>query len=331
MEGGLGVSTGELPKIFVARTLLGDALGRLEQIGDVFVWPEPRPPSAAEFIEHAAGADAIVTMVTDRVDEAVLEHCPSLRVVANVAAGYDNFDVPALTRRRIPAGNTPDVLTNSTADMAFALLLASARRVVEGRDAVLAGEWTVWDPALMLGLELSGSTLGIVGMGRIGQAVAKRALAFSMRVIATSRTERPVEGVTYVDLETLLRESDVVSLHVALSEATRHLISVDELSAMKPSAILINTARGAVVDQVALAAALTNHTIGGAGLDVFEREPLDLDDPILLAPNCIVVPHIAASTYATRNAMGHLAADNVIAGLAGERLPHCVNPEVYES
>jgi lactate dehydrogenase-like 2-hydroxyacid dehydrogenase len=156
MEGGLGVSTGELPKIFVARTLLGDALGRLEQIGDVFVWPEPRPPSAAEFIEHAAGADAIVTMVTDRVDEAVLEHCPSLRVVANVAAGYDNFDVPALTRRRIPAGNTPDVLTNSTADMAFALLLASARRVVEGRDAVLAGEWTVWDPALMLGLELSG-------------------------------------------------------------------------------------------------------------------------------------------------------------------------------
>jgi glyoxylate reductase len=222
------------------------------------------------------------------------------------------------------------VLTNSTADMAFALLLASARRVVEGRDAVLAGEWTVWDPALMLGLELAGSTLGIVGMGRIGQAVAKRALAFSMRVIATSRTERPVEGVSYVDLETLLRESDVVSLHVALSEATRHLISVDELSAMKPSAILINTARGAVVDQVALAAALTNHTIGGAGLDVFEREPLDLEDPILRAPNCIVVPHIAASTYATRNAMGHLAADNVIAGLAGERLPHCINPEVYD-
>ena len=218
----------------------------------MFVWPEPRPPTPAEFLEHAEGADAIVTMVTDRVDDAVLERCPSLRVVANVAAGYDNFDVPALTRRRIPAGNTPDVLTNSTADMAFALLLASARRVVEGRDAVLAGEWTVWDPALMLGLELAGSTLGIVGMGRIGQAVAKRALAFSMRVIATSRTERPVEGVTYVDLETLLRESDVVSLHVALSEATRHLIGVDELAAMKPSAILINTARGAVVDQVAL-------------------------------------------------------------------------------
>jgi glyoxylate reductase len=269
-------------------------------------------------------------MVTDRVDEAVLEHCPSLRVVANVAAGYDNFDVPALTRRRIPAGNTPGVLTNSTADMAFALLLSCARRVVEGRDAVLAGEWTVWDPALMLGLELSGSTLGIVGMGRIGQAVAKRALAFSMRVIATSRTERPVEGVTYVDLETLLRESDVISLHVALSEATRHLISVDELAAMKPSAILINTARGAVVDQVALAAALADGTIGGAGLDVFEREPLDLDDPLLSAPNCICVPHIAASTFATRNAMGHLAADNIIAGLSGEPLPHCINPEVYE-
>jgi glyoxylate reductase len=168
-------------------------------------------------------------------------------------------------------------------------------------------------------------------MGRIGQAVAKRALAFSMRVIAYSRTERPVEGVTYVDLETLLGESDVVSLHVALSEATRHLISVDQLAAMKPSAILINTARGAVVDQLALAAALSDGTIGGAGLDVFEGEPLDLDDPLLSAPNCICVPHIAASTFATRNAMGHLAADNIIAGLSGERLPYCINPEVYAS
>ncbi|HEY5271641.1 MAG TPA: D-glycerate dehydrogenase [Acidimicrobiales bacterium] len=325
------MSTEQRPKIFVARTLLGDALERLEQVADVFVWPEPRPPSPAEFLEHASAVDAIVTMVTDRVDEAVLEACPSLRVIANVAVGIDNFDVPALTRHKVPAGNTPGVLTNATADMTFALLLASARRVVEGRDAVLAGEWTVWDPALMLGLELTDSTLGIVGMGRIGQAVAKRALAFSMRVIATSRTERPVEGVTYVEFETLLRESDVVSLHVALSEATRHLISARELAAMKPSAILINTARGAVIDQAALAAALSNGTIGGAGLDVFEREPLELDDPILAAPNCIVVPHIAASTYATRNAMGHLAADNIIAGLSGERLPNCVNPEVYES
>jgi glyoxylate reductase len=325
------VSTEHLPNVFVARTLLGDALIRLEQIANVSVWPEPRPPTPAEFLEYARSADAIVTMVTDRVDDEVLASCPSLRVVANVAVGFDNYDVPALTRRKIPAGNTPDVLTNSTADMAFALLLASARRVVEAHDSVHAGAWTAWDPGLMLGLELTGSTLGILGMGRIGQAVAKRAQAFSMRVIATSRTQRPVDGVTYVDFETLIRESDVVSIHVALSETTRHLIAAKELAAMKPSAILINTSRGAVVDQVALATALTDGTIAGAALDVFEREPLPLDDPILQAPNCIVTPHIAAGTLATRNAMGHLAADNIIAGLAGERLPYCINPEVYDS
>ena len=325
------MGTEQLPKVFVARTLLGDALERLEQVAEVSVWPEPRPPTPGEFVEHANGADAILTMVTDRVDETLLESCPTLRVIANLAVGFDNYDVPALTRRRIPAGNTPDVLTNSTADMAFALLLASARRVVEARDALLAGRWTMWDPALMLGLELADATLGVVGMGRIGQAVAKRALAFSMRVIATSRTERPVEGVTYVEFETLLRESDVISLHVALSETTRHLIGAGELAAMKPSAILINTARGAVVDQAALAAALTNGTIAGAGLDVFEREPVGLDEPILQAPNCIAIPHIGSATLATRNAMGHLAADNIIAGLTGERLPYCINPEVYDS
>ena len=325
------MSTEHLPKVFVARALLGDALARLEQVAEVSVWPEAQPPTPEEFLEFASRADAILTMVSDRVDEAVLESCPSLRVIANLAVGFDNYDVPALTRRRIPAGNTPDVITNSTADMAFALLLASARRVLEARQAVLAGKWTMWDPALMLGLELGDATLGIVGMGRIGQAVAKRALAFSMRVIATSRTERPIEGVTYVDFETLLSESDVISLHVALSETTRHLIGTGELVAMKPSAILINTARGAVVDQVALAAALTNGTIAGAGLDVFESEPVGPDDPIVQAPNCIVTPHIGSATLATRNAMGHRAADNIIAGLAGVRLPYCINPEVYDT
>jgi glyoxylate reductase len=324
------VSAEHLPKLFIARTLLGDALERLEEVAEVSVWPEPQPPTPEEFLENASGADAILTMVSDRVDEAVLEHCPSLRVLANLAVGFDNYDVAALTRRGIPAGNTPDVLTDSTADMAFALLLASARRVVEARETLLAGKWTMWDPALMLGLELSGSTLGIVGMGRIGQAVAKRALAFSMRVLATSRIERPIEGVSYVDFETLLRESDVVSLHVALSETTHHLIDARALEMMKPSAILVNTARGAVVDQAALAVALTNGTIGGAALDVYEREPVALDDPILRAPNLVVSPHIGSATLPTRNAMGHRAADNLIAGLAGERLPYCINPEVYE-
>jgi glyoxylate reductase len=319
-----------LPKVFVARSITPDALERLGKVADVTVWREPRPPTSEEFLAGARDADGVITLVTDRVDEDVLAQCPSLRVVANVAVGFDNLDVAALTKRKIPAGNTPDVLTNSTADLTFALLLACARRVVEARDALLAGKWTVFDLDQFLGVELGASTLGIVGMGRIGQAVAKRALAFSMRVIATSRTERPIEGVTYVDLATLLKESDFVSLHVALSDVTRHLIGVRELETMKASAVLINTARGAVVDQVALAAALEAGVIAGAGLDVFEREPVLLDDPILRAPNCVVVPHIGSATGETRAAMYNLAVDNVIAGLAGRRLPCCVNPEVYE-
>lgn len=319
------------PKVFVARQPTGDALDRLREIADVVVWPEARPPTRDELFAAAHDAAGLITMVTDRVDEELLDHCPALKVVANLAVGFDNFDVPAITRRGIPAGNTPGVLTDATADLAFALILACARRVVEGRDILLAGEWKTWDPELLLGTELAGSTLGIIGMGRIGQAVAKRALAFSMRVIATARSERPTEGVTYVDLPTLLAESDIVSLHVALTEATHHLIGERELGSMKSTALLINTARGAVVDQIALAAALNQGTIAGAGLDVFEVEPVPLDDPIVTAKNCVVVPHIGSATRTTRAAMLSLAVDNVIAGLAGEPLPCCINPEVYST
>lgn len=323
------MTTTTRPKVFVARTPTGDALERLREVADVTVWSEPRPPTKEELFAGAHDADGLITMLTDRVDDELLDHCPSLKVVANMAVGFDNFDVPAITRRGIPAGNTPGVLTDATADLAFALLLACARRVVEGRDALLAGAWKTWDPEFLLGTELAGSTLGIVGMGRIGQAVAKRALAFSMRVIATARTARPMEGVTYVDMATLLRESDIISLHVALTEETHHLIGAAELAAMKPSAILINTARGGVVDQLALAEALDNNTIAGAGLDVFEREPVPLEDPIVRAKNCVVLPHIGSATRSTRAAMLSLAVDNVIAGLSGEQLPCCINPEVY--
>lgn len=319
------------PTVFVARRLTGDALDRLREVADVTMFSEPRPPTTSELIAAVRDADGLITMLTDRVDDELLDHCPSLKVVANMAVGFDNYDVPALTRRGIPAGNTPGVLTDATADLAFALLLACARRVVEGREALLAGAWKTWDPQFLLGTELAGSTLGIVGMGRIGQAVAKRALAFSMRVIATARTERPMEGVVYVDLSTLLAESDIVSIHVALTDATQHLIGVDELAAMKSSAILINTARGAVIDQVALAEALNNGTIAGAGLDVYEREPVPLDDPIVTAKNCVVLPHIGSATRTTRAAMLSLAVDNVIAGLAGAPLPCCINPEVYSA
>lgn len=321
------ITTG--PKVFVTRRPIGDSLDRLRDVADVTVWPEPRPPTRDELFAEIRDASGLITMLTDRVDDELLDHGPSLKVVANMAVGVDNFDVPAITRRGIPAGNTPGVLTDATADLAFALLLASARRVVEARDALLAGAWTFWEPGFMLGTELAGSTLGIVGLGRIGQAVAKRALAFSMRVIATARNERPVEGVTYVDLPTLLQESDIVSLHVALTEATQHLIGAPELALMKRSAILINTARGAVVDQAALAVALNDGTIAGAGLDVYEREPVALDDRIVRAKNCVVLPHIGSATTTTRAAMLALAVDNVIAGLAGEPLPSCINPEVY--
>lgn len=317
------------PKVFVSRALVGDDLARLREVADVTVWPELRPPSRAEFLDAARGMDGLITMVTERVDEELLECCPSLRVVANVAVGYDNFDVAAITRRGVVAGNTPGVLTEATADLAFALLLATTRRVVEARDALIAGAWRQWEAEFMLGTELAGSTLGIIGMGRIGQAMARRAMAFSMQVIATSRTSHLVEGVSYVELSTLLEESDVVSLHVALTEETRHLIGAAELDRMKPTAVLINTARGAVVDQAALAIALNSGTIGAAGLDVFEVEPLPLDDPIVTARNCIVLPHIGSATHTTRVAMAALAVDNVIAGLSGERLPASVNPEVY--
>lgn len=323
------MSTQQLPKVFVAISIPRPALERLAAVADVTVWPEFRPPTRAEFIERARDADAVMTMVTDRVDDEVLDQCPSLRVVANIAVGFDNIDVAALTRRKIPLGHTPDVVTNPTADIAVALLLMCARRLVESRDALLAGKWTKVGLDKFQGVELETSTLGIVGMGRIGQAVAKRAQAFSIRVIATSRTERPIEGVRYVDMETLLQESDFVSLHVPLSQETRHLIGARELAMMKPSSILINTARGSVVDQVALAAALGAGTIGGAGLDVFEREPVPLDDPILHAPNCVALPHVGSATNKTRAAMVAISVDNIIAGLAGQPLPSCVNPEVY--
>jgi glyoxylate reductase len=246
-----------------------------------------------------------------------------------MAVGVDNIDVDELTRRLIPVGHTPGVLTDSTADLTFALILAAARRITESRDALLAGEWKTWQPSAFLGLELAGATLGIVGTGAIGQAVIRRAQGFSMRVLASSRTERRIDGVELVPLDELLSTSDVVSLHVALTPETRHLISRDALALMKPGAILVNTARGAVVDQEALYEALQSGHLGAAAIDVFEVEPVPLDEPLLALANCVVVPHIGSATVKTRSAMADLAVDNVMAGVLGERLVRCVNPEVY--
>ncbi len=316
--------------MIVTRMLPGGALERLGEVVDLECWPGEMPPSPAELLSLAADAVGLLTMYTDRVDTPLLDGCPGLRVVSNLAVGVDNLDVAELSRRGIPVGNTPGVLTDATADLAFALVLAAARRITESRDLLLAGAWTTWKPSAFLGLELRGATIGIVGLGAIGQAVARRAEGFGMQVLGWSRTGRSLPGVTRVPLAELLGSSDVVSLHVALTPETRHMIGAAELASMKSGSILINTARGAVVDQRALYEALVSGHLGGAGLDVYETEPVPLDEPLLRLANCVAVPHIGSATVATRATMAELAVDNLLAGLAGDPLPHCVNPEVYE-
>jgi len=325
-----------MPKVlYVTRQIFDDVLDRLRQECRVRLWTEDRPVPRDELLAQVADADGLYCMLTDRVDAEVLDHAPRLRVVSNMAVGYDNIDVAECTRRGIPVGNTPGVLTDTTADLAFALILAAARRLVEAADYVRAGHWRTWGPMIMAGRDVYGTTLGIVGMGRIGAAVARRAQAFDMRVIYTSRHPHAevdaALGTRRVDLDTLLREADIVSLHTPLTPDTYHLIGERELQSMKSSAILVNTARGGVVDPKALYRALSEGWIAYAALDVTEPEPIPRDDPLLSLPNCIVVPHIGSATYATRHRMAVMAAENVLAGVRGEQLPYCVNPEVYNS
>jgi glyoxylate reductase len=260
---------------------------------------------------------------------------PGLKVISNFAVGYDNVDVAAATARGIPVGNTPGVLTETTADMAFALLMAAARRVVEGAEYVRAGKWHTWGPTLLLGHDVHGATLGVVGMGRIGQAVTRRAVGFGMRVIYydpfCDADKGPFIDVTVrCALDELLREADFVSLHVPLTDDTHYLINAETLAWMKPTAVLVNTSRGPVVDADALYDALAAGRIAYAALDVTEPEPLPADHKLLTLPNCLVVPHIASASWATRTQMAVMAAENLLAGLHGERLPNCVNPEVYD-
>ena len=303
---------------FVTRRLPGAALERLAAVHDVDTWPDRLPPSYDELRRRAAGADGLLTLLTDRADADLIANCPRLRAISNYAVGYDNIDLGAATSRGIPVGNTPDVLTEATADLAFALLLAAARRLPEAVDSVKAGDWLTWEPARYLGDEVHGATLGIVGFGRIGRAVAKRAQGFDMTVLHTS---------THTDdaLEPLLRRSDFVSLHCPLTPATHHLIDSSALARMRPTAILINTARGPIVDQRALRQALIDGTIGGAALDVTDPEPLAADDPLLGAPNLIVAPHIGSATRVARERMADLAVENLLAGLDGRPMPHQAN------
>lgn len=308
---------------FVTRSLPGGALDRLRAAHDVRVWPGTEPPPRAELVAGARAADALLSLLTDGVDEDLLDAAPRLRAVANYAVGTDNVDLRAATARGIPVGNTPDVLTETTADLAFALMLAAARRLVEADAAVRAGEWPDWQPDAFLGHDVHGAVLGIVGFGRIGQAVARRAEGFGMTVLHNSRSGG-------VPLDELLARADFVSLHAPLTDATRGLIGTRELELMKPSAILVNTARGGLVDSRALEAALREGVVAGAALDVTDPEPLPPDHPLLGAPNLVVAPHVGSASHRTRAAMADMAVDNLLAALAGERMPHCANPEVYE-
>ena len=300
---------------------------------DVEIWPDRLPPAYEQLTERVHSADALLSTISDRIDAPLIEQAANLKAIANYAVGYDNVDVDAATRRGIPVGNTPDVLTDATADLAFTLLLAAARRLPEATATVIDGSWDTWDPSGLLGRSVNGKTLGIIGAGRIGQAVAKRASGFDMEVLVAGRArsretdenEKPQQPNGRTPILELLQRSDFISIHCPLTEQTRHLIDTEALRLMKPTAILVNTARGPIVDQRALAAALRDGQISGAALDVTDPEPLPADDPLLQAPNLIVAPHIGSATHEAREQMTQLSVDNLLAALNGDPMPNPVN------
>ncbi|WP_287482034.1 D-glycerate dehydrogenase [Caldilinea sp.] len=321
------------PKVFVTRMIPDRGLRKVLEQTDATVWQEELPPPRQVLLEWARQADGLLTLLTDRIDAELLDAAPRLKVVANLAVGYDNFDVAAATRRGVLMTNTPGVLTETTADFAFALMMACARRIVEGRDYAKNGHWRTWGPMLLLGQDVYGATLGIVGLGRIGMAVARRARGFNMRILYhSSRRNEAAEkelGAIPVSKEELLSQADFISLHVPLTPETRHYIDADALRLMKPNAVLVNTARGAVVDTMALYEALKARQIFAAGLDVTDPEPLPADHPLYTLDNALIVPHIASASFETRSRMAEIAADNLLAGLEGRLPPNCLNPEAF--
>lgn len=324
-------------RVAVTRTLpeLGERLlSEAEARGEIQCtrWTNEVPPFPQELARLVHGADGVISLLTEPITADMLEAEPQIKVVSNFAVGYDNIDVPAATARGVAVCNTPGVLTDATADMAFSLLMAAARRIPEAVDYVRDGKWKTWGPNLLLGQDITGATLGIIGFGRIGKEMARRGTGFGMRLLACDEYQDKAAakeiGATFVDLEQLLRESDFVSLHCSLTPETRHLIGAEQLALMKPSAVLINAARGPVVDTDALVEALRSGTIWAAGLDVTDPEPLPANHPLVSLPNCVVVPHIASATIATRNEMARLAVENCLAVLTGAKPHACVNPEV---
>ena len=320
------------PRIFVTRGLVGTGVDRLARDADVTVWPDPGPPSPEALRAHATQSDGLLTTIADRIDAGFLDAAPSVRVVSQLAVGFDNIDVPAATERGVLICNTPGVLTDATADLAFALMLAHARRLFVADRALRNGEWGEWSPVFMLSHDLHSKTLGIIGLGAIGHAVAERARGFKMPTLYWSRSRKPDAeaelGVQWRELDDLLRQSDYVSINIALSEETRGLIGEREIGLMRPDGVLVNTARGPIVDQDALYRALVDNRIGGAALDVFAEEPLATDHPLLALENVVVSPHVGSATFETRARMTDLAVDNLLAFFRGEPPPASVNPEV---
>ena len=319
-------------KVFVTHQLPGERIRELAQQCDMNVWMGPGLLPPAGLRAELAGCQGLVCLLTDRIDRSLLDAAPDLQFVSSMSVGVDHIDVAALTERGIAVGHTPGVLVETTADTAFALLLAAARRIAEADRFVRSGAWSpdnAWAPEFFTGVDVGGATLGIIGLGEIGQAVARRAAGFGMEVLAWNRSPRQVAGIEMLALDELLKRSDFVSIHVALTPQTRDLLNADNIALMKPGAVLVNTARGGIVNEQALADALVDGRLLAAGVDVFEREPVPADNPLLGLPNVVVTPHIGSATLRTRARMADIAVANALAALRGEAMPCCVNPAVY--
>ncbi len=320
-------------RVFVTRKIPEEGLDLLTKKFEVDVWADEFPPTTEEIATRSSKCSGIITLLSDKIDANLLDRLPNLKVIAQYAVGYDNIDIQEATQRGIAVTNTPGVLTEATADLTWALIMAASRRVVEADRFIREKKWNVaWGPQFLLGTDIYGSTLGIVGMGRIGQAVARRAAGFNMKILYSSRKRdekfEQESGAKYVDLKTLLLESDIITLHVPLTAETTHLIGKDELESMKEDSVLVNTSRGQVVDEDALYEALKAGKIGSAGLDVFREEPIPKESPLLGLDNVVVAPHIGSATRKTRATMARMCAENLIVALEGERPPNIVNPEV---
>jgi glyoxylate reductase len=323
------------PKVLVTRVIAQSALLKLSQALEVEVWDKKSPPPYDFLLDKIAGLDGILTLLTDPLNKDLISKASSrLKVISQMAVGFDNIDIKTATALKIPVGHTPGVLTETTADFTFAMILAASRRVAEGDRQVRQGIWEPWGPDILTGQEVFGSTLGIIGFGRIGQAVAQRARGFKMKILYYDKIRQPkLEaelGVVFAEMDQLLNQSDFITLHTNLSAETLHFINQETFNKMKSTAILINTSRGGVIDSLALIEALQKGKIRAAALDVYEVEPIPQDNPLLKMENVIITPHIASASIQTRERMALMAAENLLAGVRGEKIPYCANPEVYQ-